>query len=353
MFENCISLGFYCGTALSMSKMGLRSSSGPFDWCLSDIEPVLKMIETDFAEFMLRDNLHVNEKEHKVFEDGKYGFYFNHEIDKDFDDEYPEIYLKYARRVARFVENIKSPTCFIRAVKSKQEVEYINKNQEYINRVIKKSNPQNAIVFLTVMGMDDITSDFLNYRLNVAVYSSKIYDMRNLFATSPAFLKYCGEKILSITRRKSNILYSNNNMNYNVKAALVINDMEANSPVPASLLKKYMGESVSGIYIWGAGVYGSTAVKYMRRLGVCINAVIDNDANKHGTYIDGVEVVSIRDVKLDNAYVFISVGDEKKHKAIAEQIVNMYPECKIISYDRLYDVDETEDRTLDKGRMTI
>lgn len=32
MFDSFISLGFFCGTAASMSGHGLRSFSGPFDW---------------------------------------------------------------------------------------------------------------------------------------------------------------------------------------------------------------------------------------------------------------------------------------------------------------------------------
>lgn len=32
-YENCISLGWFCGTASAMSMFGLRCFSGPFDWC--------------------------------------------------------------------------------------------------------------------------------------------------------------------------------------------------------------------------------------------------------------------------------------------------------------------------------
>lgn len=71
-FDCCVSLGWFCGTASSMGKCGLRSHAGPFDWYLSDFEPVLKMIETDFSDFMKKENLVVDNTDHTVFLDMKY-----------------------------------------------------------------------------------------------------------------------------------------------------------------------------------------------------------------------------------------------------------------------------------------
>lgn len=36
-YDNCISLGSMCGTASSLSMLGLRNHAGPFDWCISDL----------------------------------------------------------------------------------------------------------------------------------------------------------------------------------------------------------------------------------------------------------------------------------------------------------------------------
>lgn len=51
MFENFISLGWFCGTAASMSKYGLRSWFGPFDWYFSNFPGVLSCMENDFIDF--------------------------------------------------------------------------------------------------------------------------------------------------------------------------------------------------------------------------------------------------------------------------------------------------------------
>lgn len=59
MFENFISLGYYCGVAASMSKLGIRSCSGPFDWYISEFQGVLECIENDFGDFLDVNNLEV------------------------------------------------------------------------------------------------------------------------------------------------------------------------------------------------------------------------------------------------------------------------------------------------------
>ena len=51
-FKNFISLGYYCGTAASMSKLGIRNSSGPFDWYTSELIGVLECLENDFSDFL-------------------------------------------------------------------------------------------------------------------------------------------------------------------------------------------------------------------------------------------------------------------------------------------------------------
>lgn len=55
-------------------------------------------METDFLDFMERDNLFVNDSGRCVFYDRKYGFMCNHDIELDFKIEYKKIYQKYMRR---------------------------------------------------------------------------------------------------------------------------------------------------------------------------------------------------------------------------------------------------------------
>lgn len=148
MFNYIISLGWLCGTAGSLSKYGFRSGSDPFDWYFSELKSVLHFIETDFSDFLIRENLEEVPDRPLQFRDIKYNLLFNHDIKWNFKAEYADIYKKYMRRVERFRRKIQSPSCFIRAVRDENELHYIVDNQDYIKQIIKKSNSTNEIVFL-------------------------------------------------------------------------------------------------------------------------------------------------------------------------------------------------------------
>ncbi len=59
----------------------------------------------------------------------------NIDVKESFEMEYAGIYDKYIKRAKRFIENIKNPTCFFRAVRSEKEIDYIINNADYIQRV--------------------------------------------------------------------------------------------------------------------------------------------------------------------------------------------------------------------------
>ena len=68
-YSNCISLGGNCSVACSLSKLGLRNASGPFDWYVSDFSSVLAQIENEFQDFMKRENLEIDIDNPKIFRD--------------------------------------------------------------------------------------------------------------------------------------------------------------------------------------------------------------------------------------------------------------------------------------------
>lgn len=49
MFDNFISLGWKCKVAASIEKYGLRSCSGPFDWCVTEFKGVIETIDSNFS----------------------------------------------------------------------------------------------------------------------------------------------------------------------------------------------------------------------------------------------------------------------------------------------------------------
>lgn len=148
MFQNFISLGVNCSVAHALAKYGLRSFSGPFDWCTSNFgQGVIPLMESDFAEFLSYGNLQVSEENEKVFDDVKYKINYNHDVKKSLEEEYADIYQKYQQRIARFREEIKSPTCFVRGCWSTEELSWIHDHEDQIISVIKK-HPENKIIFV-------------------------------------------------------------------------------------------------------------------------------------------------------------------------------------------------------------
>lgn len=210
-YNNCISLGCFCGTAAAMEKHGLRSHSGPFDWYFSDLDSVLKVIETDFSDFMKKENLLVSTSNRKEFCDVKYEFRCGHDIHRNFEEEYPLIYEKYMRRAKQFMKDVQSPTCFIRTVKSNREVRFIIENKEYIYQVLRRGNANNQIIFLLRNGLADLSDDFLWFRLDIDQYIGKTYEMRYMFDSSKLLLEYC-QKILSPGDMERNMKFDRKHM---------------------------------------------------------------------------------------------------------------------------------------------
>ncbi len=189
-FENFISVGWFCGTASSMGKHGLRSYSYPFDWAFSlDFEEVIRYIETGFSDFLQRENL--EQTSETAFRDKKHSMIFPHDIETNLVKDYDKIYEKYHRRIKRFKCNIEKPTCFIRTVLDDKEAGYIMNHWEHINKIIKKPNPENKIIFLLLAGSKKIVGLDCCYTVGMDKWESDWNGLRNIFDSAEVFLEFC------------------------------------------------------------------------------------------------------------------------------------------------------------------
>lgn len=184
-YENFISIGGFCGVAQDLEKLGLRSTSSPFDWCVSEFEGIVRLIENKFDGFMKYENL-IQDKDHRErYKDNAYNIVFFHDFSKykSLKVQYDEVKEKYNRRSKRFLKDIEKPTLFIRYILNKYqdengcslELNWIEKNTEYIESVIKSYNPQNEIIYI---GDENIHSDIIK------IYRTKIDD-NDMVARSP------------------------------------------------------------------------------------------------------------------------------------------------------------------------
>lgn len=192
-FENFISLGYFCEVASDLEKLGLRNTSSPFDWCITDFQMNIKLIENHFEGFMNLNNLSQSSRNRNIYMDKKYKDFFFHDFSKykSLANQYPSVKAKYDRRIKRFLSNIKQPTLFIRYISNEKknknekstELVWIEENQDYILKVLKRYNPKNEIIYI---GDYDTKSEIIKIfhvqkDKNDAVSRKPIYNNRELY----------------------------------------------------------------------------------------------------------------------------------------------------------------------------
>ena len=342
-YTNCISLGGNCRVASSMNRYGLRSHSGPFDWFTSDFKPVLKVIETHFSDFMAKKNLSVDTNNHEIFWDNKYGFCCRHDIQYDFESEYECIHQKYMRRAKQFMQDIEQPTFFIRYVLSEEEICFIEENREYIYSIIKKENPNNEIAFLIPNGMQKLSNYFLWFQLGIS-HGWGSYSMRREFDLSSVFSEYCMKHILS----EESIVHNKEFDKSRIGMELLEYSVQECSSNIALALKEYYPNIDRGIYLWGAGIWGTRMVQYLIKNGITVNGIIDNATNKIGTLCEGVPIVPFSKIEDNGLNIFITIRSDTKATDIQKLILDIYPDTKILKLHHLGNI-LLENRMFPKG----
>ena len=170
-YENVISLGYFCGVAIELEKMGLRNQSYPFDWLITaNFEKVLEFIENGFVGFLEYDNLYQEASVyHQYYFDAVNNIHFYHDFSQyaSLKEQFAEVKAKYARRIARFYETIKKPTVFVRYCNSLDEVNFILRNFDRIENTIKSFNENNVILY------------FCSHKLTVANNKTNIYYVKS------------------------------------------------------------------------------------------------------------------------------------------------------------------------------
>lgn len=157
-FGNFISLGYFCSVAEELERLGLRSASSPFDWCISDFEGVISAINSRFDGFLEYELLSQSVSFRNHYYNNRYGIWFFHDFDqyRPLRKQLGAVSAKYVRRIDRFYRDIKNPTLFIRYISDELvnndgksvELEYIEQNIGFITSSLKAFNPDNEIIFL-------------------------------------------------------------------------------------------------------------------------------------------------------------------------------------------------------------
>lgn len=163
-FTHFISLGYFCSVALELERMGLRSTSSPFDWCISEFKGVINAIDNHFEEYLAYEVLAQDKESHGRYKNEKYNVAFWHDFNKyvSLKEQISDVQKKYDRRIERFYENICEPTLFVRYISDElltsegksEELEYIESNYIKILSLLKSYNSENEIIFIANKGVN-------------------------------------------------------------------------------------------------------------------------------------------------------------------------------------------------------
>lgn len=228
-YDNIVSLGFFCSTALELERIGLRSNSSPFDWILSfDIGNVIDLISNEFKDFLNIKYLKQYRSNPNYYVNVKYDIHFYHDFDKykTLEDQIQYVENKYRRRITNFYEKITSKTLFVRYISSKEELIYIEKNISRILEVLRKYNQENDIIFIANKDInsdkleifyveadneDTVARRFIEKNIQLEKYlTSNIYDLEKREENINIYIsKEKKKKILKIPNKVINLIKSN------------------------------------------------------------------------------------------------------------------------------------------------
>lgn len=153
-FERIISIGFFCGGAMELEKLGLRDKSYPFDWIISDIHSIAELLANDFQDLFDEELLFRNTEYSHIIHHKKYRFDFYHDFDRNLsiESQVKSVESKYRRRIKNFYLSIKKPTLFIRYIQDDEGPFWTQKDNELILR-LKKFNQDNRVLLVANRGV--------------------------------------------------------------------------------------------------------------------------------------------------------------------------------------------------------
>ncbi len=207
-FTNVISLGFFCSPAMEFERIGLRKFSYPFDWLITDsLEVVIKLIVENFEKFLDYEQFYQLKNHPDYYKNVLYNIDFYHDFSayKSLHEQFDSFSSKYTRRINRFYKDIKEPTLFVRYVTLK-DFNFINKEHEKIESILKSYNPQNEIIY--------IQNSFSNIRIKKGIVYSVDPDTNesvarqflNKLPSLNEFLKDNVEQAKSQVKKKSKFI---------------------------------------------------------------------------------------------------------------------------------------------------
>jgi hypothetical protein len=152
-FTNYISLGYFCSIAEDLGHFGLRSSSMPFDWVISELESNLNLISSNFKDLFNINSFSQSKAYLTINRNTIFNFSFFHDftVHSSLAAQIKQVEAKYQKRINSFYLKISKSTLIIRYLNTEldnREVDFVMQNIKTIISQIKRYNIKNEIIFI-------------------------------------------------------------------------------------------------------------------------------------------------------------------------------------------------------------
>jgi hypothetical protein len=236
--------------------------------------------------------------------------------------------------VERFRENIKQPTIFFRCIRDNEEIEYINHNWEYAEKLLKRFNEKNHIIYVYRSGLSNLTDRVQSYRLDINQYIGEIYEMRHMFDTSEELLNIC-TNLISFEKMQKNIEFDNKTNAQKAIGGYINKCIEENiEGLDNAVLRCLKASRNEEIYLWGAGKYGRALAKYLGERNIKIKGIIDNNILAEGD--EKFNIIPFDNVD-DGAKIYIAVANKEANEDIVKQVMSRHNRTVIVRFQDLYE----------------
>lgn len=209
-YSHFISLGCFCGVAEELERLGLRDASYPFDWLIGPYDSYIKLINSNFDDFLNQDYIYQWSSDQKRYDNVKYDISFFHDFSKydDFYSQIENVQEKYSRRIERFYKSIKQPTLFIRYTNKQEEAGFFKNHIEEQRKFFKQFCSDNEFIVVANKGLDAGDNEWVFY---VEADENDTVARRFVCKNSELEKILTDEKIYDREKRAANLEY------YNVK----------------------------------------------------------------------------------------------------------------------------------------
>lgn len=149
IYNNVVSFGCMCSLALHLKKLGLRSSSGYFDWVTSDIEKNIELVENNFEGFF--DTKYFKQEfpgYAHLITNTKYRVVYTHVFDpkSTLKKQYQKCRRYVQKKIDNFYKSLNDNCLLIYYSRSEQENNWIKTHQELIKEFCDKHKCDMAFV---------------------------------------------------------------------------------------------------------------------------------------------------------------------------------------------------------------